>query len=562
MMLRYAAVLIALAVLFRPSIAGAWGNVFNGTPISNAANNQFAPVSVPDGAGGAIIAWGDSRNGNSDIFAQRVNAWGQVQWTANGVAVRVAAANQTNPAIVSDGAGGAIVFWEHLANNGSTDIYAQHITPSGAQEWLDPTLICAAQFDQSSPRAVADGFGGAIVVWQDNRPGSTIVADVYAQRVNMSGGVLWASDGVAVCAAQDKQVNARLVGDGNGGAIITWSDFRGGLTYGVWAQRMNAGGVALWPSNGIPIGSDMGAENTPAIASDGASGAIIAWHSDIDGDNDIYAQRVSLSGAVQWTAGGIGVCTATENQSYPQITPDASGGAVVAWQDLRNTVTFIDENIYAQRINSSGVAQWTANGVVLCAQTGASVQPQVISDGASGAVVVWTDDRLLDFNLFAQRVNAAGAVLWTTDGAALSLGTSGQTGPAPVSDGAYGVIAAWNDTRAGNFDVYANRITGGGIIPTAVGDTPLVARATLGQNHPNPFNPSTTIEYTLTARTPVKIQIFDAKGALVASLDEGTREPGTHRAQWNASPSVSSGVYFYRLAGAPAAESKKMVLLK
>lgn len=562
MMLRYAAVLLALAVLFRPSIAGAWGNVFNGTAISATTNNQLNAVSITDGAGGAIIAWADNRNDNYDIFAQRVNAWGQAQWPANGAAVRVAGSQQTNPAIVSDGAGGAIVFFEHLANNGSTDIYAQRMSPTGTQLWLNPTLVSAAQDDQSFPRAIVDGAGGAIVVWQDNRQGGTIVADVFAQRIDANGVVLWANNGVSVSAAAQKQTNARITSDGTGGAIISWSDFRDNATYAVYTQRINSTGTAQWTADGVVLGIDIGAENTPAIASDGASGAIVAWHSDIDGDNDIYAQRINSSGVTQWPGGGISVCTAAQNQSYPQITPDGSGGAVVAWQDLRNTITFIDEDIYAQRLNASGVAQWAANGVVLCAQTGASTQPQIVSDGAGGAVVVWTDDRLMDYNLFAQRVNVAGVVLWTTDGAALSLGTSGQTGPAPVSDGAGGVIAPWNDTRAGNFDVYANRITGGGIIPTAVGDTPSVARASLGQNHPNPFNPSTTIEYTLTARTPVKIEIFDAKGALVASLDEGMREPGAHRAQWNASPTVSSGVYFYRLAGAPATESRKMVLVK
>jgi len=561
MMLRHAAVLIALAVLFRPAIAGAWGNVFNGTAISATTNNQLNAVAVPDGAGGAIIAWADNRVNTYDIYAQRVNAWGQALWTANGVPVRVATSQQTNPTIASDGAGGAIIFYEHLANNGSTNIEAMHIDATGAQLWANPTLICSAQNDQSSPRAVPDGAGGAIAVWQDNRPGSTSVADVFAQRVNGSGVVQWTNEGVAVCTAANKQVNARLTGDGSGGAIFAWTDMRDNSTYAVYAQRINSAGTLQWTADGVLAGSDIGAENTAALASDNAGGAIVAWHSDTDGDNDIYAQRIN-NGVIQWNIGGVSVCAAIQNQSYPQIAPDGSGGAIVAWQDLRNTVTFIDEDIYAQRINSAGAGQWTPNGVVLCAESHASVQPQIISDGASGAVVVWTDDRLLDYNLFAQRVNASGVVLWTANGAALSLGTSGQTGPAPVPDGAGGVIAAWNDTRAGNFDVYANRITGGGIIPTAVGDTPSVAGASLGQNHPNPFNPSTTIEYTLTTRAPVKIEIFDAKGARVASLDEGMREPGAHRAQWNASPTVSSGVYFYRLAGAPTSESKKMVLLK
>jgi len=559
--MKLCSLLLVLAMVVHPSIAGAWGNVFNGTPIGTGTNNQVNTVAVPDGAGGAIIAWADNRVNTYDIYAQRVNAWGQALWTANGVPVRVATSQQTNPTIASDGAGGAIIFYEHLANNGSTNIEAMHIDATGAQVWLTPTLICSAQNDQSSPRAVPDGAGGAIAVWQDNRPGSTSVADVFAQRVNGSGVVQWANDGVAVCTATNKQVNARITGDGSGGAIFAWTDMRDNSTYAVYAQRINSAGVPQWTADGVLAGSDIGAENTAALTSDNAGGAIVTWHSDTDGDNDIYAQRIN-NGVIQWNIGGVSVCAAIEQQSYPQITADGSGGAIVAWQDLRNTVSFIDEDIYAQRINSAGASLWTPNGNLVCAETAQSLQPQTISDGASGAVIVWTDTRFMDYNLYAQRVNAAGTRLWASDGAILILAASGQTGPSPVTDGAGGVIAAWNDTRSGNFDVYANRITGGGITPTAVGDTPAVARASLGQNHPNPFNPSTTIEYTLTARTPVKIEIFDATGARVASLDEGMREPGTHRAQWNASPTVSSGVYFYRLAGAPASESRKMVLIK
>lgn len=563
MTLRFAAVLALALVLFRPSVAGAiWGNANTGTVISNAANNQLDVRSIPDGSGGAIMTWGDTRNNNSDIFAQRVNAWGQVQWAPDGAPVRVAGSQQTNPCIVPDGAGGAIIFYEHLANNGSTDIHAQRIDSSGNQLWLTGVLICTAMNDQLLPRAVPDGSGGAIVIWQDNRQGSNADADLFAQHVNSSGAVLWNNNGVGVSTASQKQTNARIIADTNGGVIIAWTDFRDGSSYSVFAQRLNPAGVPAWTSDGVPIVTGIGSEITPAIVSDDAGGAILAWDNGGGSSSNVWAQRINVAGVSQWNIGGVSVCAALQNQSSPQMIPDGSGGAIIAWQDLRDTVNFVDEDIYAQRINSSGGSLWTPNGNLVCAVSGQSILPQVISDGFGGAIVVWTDTRTNDYNIYAQRINPAGTRLWDPAGAPVTIANSGQTGPAPVTDTAGGVIVGWTDTRNGNFDVYANRITAGGITPTAVGDTPAAASVSLGQNRPNPFNPSTTIEYTLTARTPVTIDIFDAKGARVASLDEGMREPGTHRAVWNASPSVSSGVYFYRLAGAPKAESKKMVLVK
>jgi hypothetical protein len=90
--------------------------------------------------------------------------------------------------------------------------------------------------------------------------------------------------------------------------------------------------------------------------------------------------------------------------------------------------------------------------------------------------------------------------------------------------------------------------------------------ATLGQNFPNPFKPATTIEYTLSEQSSAVLGIYDATGRLVARLDQGVRDAGTHRVEWNGRDAdgraVGSGVYFYRLEGAPSVAPKKMVLVR
>jgi flagellar hook assembly protein FlgD len=100
--------------------------------------------------------------------------------------------------------------------------------------------------------------------------------------------------------------------------------------------------------------------------------------------------------------------------------------------------------------------------------------------------------------------------------------------------------------------------------PTGVTVPGLVA--TLGRNYPNPFNPATTIEYTLSEQSSAVLGIYNAAGRLVVRLDQGVRDVGTHRAEWNGRDAsgrvVGSGVYFYRLEGAPGVMARKMVLLK
>ncbi len=88
----------------------------------------------------------------------------------------------------------------------------------------------------------------------------------------------------------------------------------------------------------------------------------------------------------------------------------------------------------------------------------------------------------------------------------------------------------------------------------------------LEQNHPNPFNPTTTIRYTVPERAIVTLQVFDAAGRRVAMLVNDTHDAGRFESTWTGrndrGQQVSSGIYFYRLQVGNQAMTKKMVLLK
>ncbi len=83
----------------------------------------------------------------------------------------------------------------------------------------------------------------------------------------------------------------------------------------------------------------------------------------------------------------------------------------------------------------------------------------------------------------------------------------------------------------------------------------------LYQNHPNPFNPSTEIKYSLLKAAQVKLEVFDMLGKSISTLVEEKKESGEHSITFNAS-SLSSGIYIYRLTSLDVVLSKKMVLLK
>ena len=83
----------------------------------------------------------------------------------------------------------------------------------------------------------------------------------------------------------------------------------------------------------------------------------------------------------------------------------------------------------------------------------------------------------------------------------------------------------------------------------------------LAQNFPNPFNPTTTIAFTLPQKSSVRLEIINMLGQIVDLRNLGTLPVGIHEVEFDASK-LSSGVYFYRLQTDNASVSKKMMLLK
>jgi len=104
---------------------------------------------------------------------------------------------------------------------------------------------------------------------------------------------------------------------------------------------------------------------------------------------------------------------------------------------------------------------------------------------------------------------------------------------------------------------------------TAV-DAPLTATHRLHQNYPNPFNPSTQLRYDVAGRdgdrVQVRIAVYDVRGALVRSLVNDTRVPGSYVATWDGradnGAQAASGVYFCAMSAGAYLESRRMVLLK
>src|SRR5690554_1429227 len=91
-------------------------------------------------------------------------------------------------------------------------------------------------------------------------------------------------------------------------------------------------------------------------------------------------------------------------------------------------------------------------------------------------------------------------------------------------------------------------------------------RTALHANYPNPFNPETTISYSVEKAGNVTIEVYNMLGQKVKTLVNDTQTPGNHTVVWNGTDnngkSVSSGVYFYRMKNGTYSKTNKMILMK
>ncbi len=477
-------VVLALSIVTASKSSAAWPHHPSvNLPVFTGTDAQYSPAMVSDGAGGAFVTWYESRGGGDyNVYAQHVLASGTADpaWPVNGLAVCTAALDQASPAIVADGSGGAIVAWYDLRGGSGGDIYAQRVRSTGVVDpaWpVNGRALCTAGDNQLYPAITSDGAGGAIVSWSDLR--TSIDTDVYVQRVLSTGVVdaAWPANGRALCTASGSQNFPFLVADGAGGAIVTWTDNRNSNN-DLYAHHVLSTGVAdaSWTFNGSAVCVQPNDQWNPSIVADGAGGAIVTWNDFRNGShNDIYAQHVRSVGGVDpnWPANGRLLCGAANPQWNPIAVSDGAGGAVVAWQDYRSGLNF---DVYAQHVLPTGAvdAAWPADGRALCTAAYNQHETTVVPDGAGGAIVSWSDAREGNgtFDLYAQHVFSSGAVdpLWPANGRALSTAGGDQQTPIGASDGAGGAIVLWVDTRSGNSDLYAQRIARFGVPGTPEGE--------------------------------------------------------------------------------------------
>ena len=640
---------------------------------------------VSDIAGGAVISWDDTRHAVNnplqyDLYASRLNENGTNLWSECGELIASGDFAQAYAAItIRESSSLAEIVFTDGSATGSPDLkhqrfalddgavlletphnllsciegnveYIQAIGMSGnraAIVWADSRGEAAGQaiyyqivnaagtfelprygsviapdntgydvYYQSHPVLASDGSGGFYAAFVDLRTG---VKQIRLSRINSVGEITSDPAGVIVHEADFDQSNVLLCPDGSGGCYVAWSESDVNFILDVYVQRFNVICEPIWATP-VRLTDDEACDDVIKGLVAGSDGrCFVIWESNSWSQRDILGARICWDGTVDWQDA---VCDATGHQANPYAIPDHSGGIYITWEDKR--VAGNNNDIYIQHLDVSGRTAWVDNGIIVIALELRQENPKLIVTDDDNIYVVWEDFRNgHDIDLYAQRIDAAGNLLWDESGLLICGELYDQFSASFLPNNSGGFLAVWQDARNEYSDIYGINLLpnglptdnwwiagNGGIVcelnesqcqpviaplgdqqtlvawidhraqadfldfdlymqslnistVTSVGHPPTANpnACSLNQNYPNPFNPATTISFTIPQAGQTSLVIYDLLGRTVQTLMNSPLAAGDYHIQWNAE-ALPSGVYFYRLTSGEFTDVKKTVLLK
>lgn len=354
-----------------PGFRANQGIVYNGTDIIIAFRDTR---NDPNG-----IVYNNYRNNamvNMDLYAQKINQQGILQWPDTGRVVCNAPGNQFRPFplainIVTDGSGGAILVFHDTRRmqQGGADIYAQRIDNNGVRLWSDtatPVIKRAANQSLDLAAFCADSMGGVAVAWgvYDFLEGGQ---GVFCQRFDGNGTALWQPGGVSFYPVSLNPGLVNIVKDNEGNYVLS-GVHTGDVNRVINAHKLHGTtGQKLW-GNGVVISNNRPRyEETNLVKSFGNS-FILSWTDDRVDPNqtDIYAAKVLPDGTLAVTVSNKFITKASGNWNDAtswtgNVVPPTTGDIIV-----RHSIT-VTQNTGCRSLKAEGpAAAITVNpGIIL-----------------------------------------------------------------------------------------------------------------------------------------------------------------------------------------------------
>lgn len=379
---------------------------------------------VPDGKGGVIIAYSD----NSKLFVQIIDSLGQRQLGTNGRQLQVGdfpgyRAISVGFMIEASTSGIFLLYYGQKISDNQNEYYLLYLDRSGNMNWVKGPF--GVELEDLIPHLIADGRGGAWLL-SDNR-------HLIKYRHASSNGELTPANGFAqIDADPDGAVYPKAVADANGGLLLVYLSHREQSGQKYWylnGQRIGSDGNHQWPVAGVPLVPINASrtlpkgENSQFVVAPAADGGVVAfWYEQgLPQFHNRYlrGQYLNNSGNRIWGDAGYSWQVGSD---LPHNLNSLIDFALLhaPLNNLLLTYWLYPEDggpkLYVKKMKLDQTSDWTSDKLV-CSNPAAAIttpawykQLLINSDGQSGAVVTWVDQRNGNRDLFAQNIRANGAL--------------------------------------------------------------------------------------------------------------------------------------------------------
>jgi len=381
----------------------------------------------------------------------------QIQWQDYGIPVRQGDyVNWEKIAVAVDDE--IIFFWTDY-RSGNISIWAQKTDANGDLLWENDVLICGVAGEQREIRAVAGSDGTVIVCWEDER--NNFDLDIYAQKIDVEGNLLWQENGIPVCVYDDYQYWIEILADNSGGFFAFWKDHRDQSQGNIFGSHFSSSGSIEdgWQVNGDQIFENGFPAWPLKVITDGSNGVIlICTMTNYPEDGILAGQRISESGELLWGDSGITIQESADIQSHLSIAKITASEFILTWSD---SAWEDPGDIYARKFNISGELLWE-NEIAVCPNDRYQDSPQIVASGDGTAIIAWQENtNYNDEDIYAQKIDSDGNVLWSETGIPVSIAESTQFYFDMISDDSGGFRIIWRDYRDGNSIYYQHVNTDG-----------------------------------------------------------------------------------------------------
>jgi flagellar hook capping protein FlgD len=525
-----------------------WGNSY----ISSFGANTLGLVAAKDGTGGMEIAWTDINAGSKALRIARGGSIAPYWPSLNGLTIMMPSVGER--IAVSDQNRGLIMIGTGQNGGPNQDIWAQHVSWDGqiVVEWPRPgnsfgggLAVSLAPQDQTAPRAISDGAGGAIVVWNDQRAGAGQY-DIYAQRIDYYGQLGYPEPKIAqvsdVSSDQGGQVRVRWY------ASYLDSVERLVASYQVWRQVPPAAALAALRGGALRVSDAAGAYRTPEALAARKDG------------RRVIQTSVTAGQVVYWEF--LASQVAHGNGTYSYVAPTTSD-SVTGYNPY--TIFRVDaEDHFLDEVNGlptrDGFAYWRSapdSGYSVDNLAPAPPAPFAGTYSAGTSNLHWRPNSEPDVRGYRLYRGGAGFV----PGPGNFVGEFPDTATADVAGGPYYY-------KLSAIDVHGNESGFTSLLPTGTtgaGPGEGVAFALHGVS-PNPVVQGATIRIGLPRADRVHLAILDVSGRRVATVFQGVLDGGDQSIAWNGrgddGAPVRSGLYVVELAVSGRRLHQKMLVTR